>query len=80
MRPNRISAMLALVAGVACAGEWRVTREIAGKAETAAVVAVKADEHVFANSLPDLADVRVLDAQSGEVPRVVEAERGYALK
>ncbi len=62
------------------AGEWRVTRDIAGETETAAVAAVTLDEHVFGNSLPGLADLRVLDGAGREVPRVIQAESEYVFE
>lgn len=73
-----LSAVLTFSA--AQAGEWRVSRAIIGETGTAAVAAVKLDAHVFANSLPDLADVRVLDGAGREVPRVIEAEREYTFE
>lgn len=81
MKTDMVCGALLLAVSAAGAGEWHVLRPIVGDAvERATVVAVKVDEHVFANSLPDLADVRVLDARGREVPRVIEAERGYAFK
>lgn len=81
MKTDKVCGSLLLAAGVACAGEWHVVRPLSGDAVArATVAAVNVDEHVFANSLPDLADVRVLDAQNREVPRVIEAERGYTFK
>jgi len=62
------------------AGEWRVARDIAGETEAMAVAAVTLDEHVFVNSLPGFADVRVLDREGREVPRVIQAEREYAFE
>lgn len=81
MKTDKVCGLLLLAAGTACAGEWCVVRPITGDAvERATVVAVKVDEHVFANSLPDLADVRVLDAQNREVPRVMQPECDYAFE
>jgi hypothetical protein len=71
------AASVCLAAGAAQAGEWRVSRAITGEAEGTAVVAVPLDAHVYSNSLPDLADVRVLDKDGREVPRVIQAEREY---
>lgn len=70
----------AALACAARAGEWRVVRDIAGEAETAAVAAVTLDGHVFGNSLPGLADVRVLDGTGREVPRVIQPEREYVFE
>ena len=67
-------------AGVAGAGEWRVTRDIAGETETTAVVSVILDAHVFGNSQPEQADVRVLDRAGREVPRVIQPERDYVFE
>ncbi len=81
MRTTSVLLSFCLAAGMACAGAWHVTRPLSGAAvEEATVVAVPLDEHVFANSLPDLADVRVLDAQNREVPRVIQAERDYTFE
>ncbi len=80
MKADRICGMLMLAAGAACAGEWRVTRAVSGGAETAAVAEVALDEHVFANSQPEYADVRVLDGAGREVPRVIQEKRAYAFE
>ena len=69
-----------LAAGTAAAGEWRVTRAITGDAPATTVVSVSLDDHAFANSLPDFADVRVLDGSGREVPRFIQARRDYALE
>ena len=62
------------------AGEWRVARDIAGQTETTAVVSVTLDAHVFENSQPQLADVRVLDRAGREVPHVILPERDYVFE
>ena len=67
-------------AAAAGAGEWRVTRDIAGQTETTAVVSVTLDAHVFENSQPQLADVRVLDCAGREVPHVILPERDYVFE
>ena len=71
-------AVLALHA--ARAGEWLVTREIVGETSETAVAAVTLDAHVFANSQPEWADVRVLDGAGREVPRVILPERDYTFE
>lgn len=76
----RGAAVLALVAAASAAGEWRVEREISGAAETTVVAAVALDAHVYANSLPDLADVRVFNQAGREVPRVILPERDYTFE
>ncbi len=74
------AAVLTLAAGAALAGEWRVSRTIEGETQTPRVVSVPLDGHVFANSLPELADVRVLDQDGREVPRVILPERNYVFE
>ena len=68
---------LVLLVGIAGAGEWRVTREIGGETDATAVAAVPLDAHVFENSLPELADLRVLDSAGREVPRVIQPEHDF---
>ena len=77
MKPKNLCVIVLLAAGTVNAGEWRVSREILGRAETTAVAAVPFDDHVFANSLPEWDDVRVVDSAEREVPRVIQAERDY---
>ena len=80
MKKLRGAVVLTLVAAASAAGEWRVERELSGAAETAVAVAVALDAHVYANSLPDLADVRVLNQAGREVPRVILPERDYTFE
>jgi len=80
MRTGNVCAIVLLAVGTACAGEWRVAREILGEAGTTAVAAVPLDEHVFANSQPEWSDVRVLDGAGRQVPRVIQAERDYTFE
>ena len=44
------------------------------------MAAVTLDAHVFANSQPEWADVRVLDGAGREVPRVILPERDYTFE
>ncbi|MDX9866656.1 MAG: hypothetical protein RBT78_01905 [Kiritimatiellia bacterium] len=55
----------------------RVTRAIQGEAMSTTVVAVPLDDHVFAHTQPQWADLRVTDTVGREVPRAVEPERAY---
>ena len=80
MKNENLFAFGLSLAGLACAGEWRVTRDIAGETAETAVVAVKLDAHVFANTLPELEDARVLDRAGREVPRVIQAELDYTFE
>lgn len=77
MKPRKRCAIVLMAAATVSAGEWRVSREILGQAETPTVAAVPFDDHVFANSLPEWNDVRVVDGAEREVPRVIQAERDY---
>ena len=62
------------------AGEWHVTREIIGEADATTVAAVTLDDHVFDNSQPAWADVRVIDGSGREVPRVILPEQAYGFE
>lgn len=80
MKGKTRAIIACLTAGVAAAGEWRVSREISGETEASRVVAVPLDAHVYANSQPGLADMRVWDQDGREVPRVVLPERDYSFE
>ena len=77
MKIERLFGIGVSLAGLTCAGEWRVTRDIVGETAETAVAAVTLDTHVFANTLSDFEDVRVLDRAGREVPRVIQAEFNY---
>jgi hypothetical protein len=63
--------------GLAAADGARVTRAIQGEAAATAVVAVPLDEHVFAHTQPQWADLRVTEVGGRDIPRAVEPERVY---
>lgn len=78
MRGLIVSGCFVCMAARGLAGEaWQISRAIAGAASNTTVVSVSLDAHVYANSQPRWADMRVLDTAGREVPRAVEAERAY---
>ena len=62
---------------LAAADGARVTRVIQGEATATAVVAVPLDNHVFAHTQPQWADLRVTEVGGRDIPRVIEPERDY---
>ena len=80
MNTRGLATSVCLAALNLTAGEWRVTRDIAGEADATAVVAVTLDDHAFANSQPAWTDMRVLDSKGREVPRVIQPEQTYTFE
>lgn len=67
----------AVALSLAAADSTRMTRVIQGEATATAVVAVPLDNHVFAHTQPQWADLRVTEVGGRDIPRVIEPERDY---
>ena len=80
MKMKKGFGILLSLALTARAGEWRVARDLLGESSETAVAAVTLDAHVFKNSQPGWADVRVLDSEGRDVPRVIQPERNYTFE
>ena len=80
MKTLWLAISICLTAMNLAAGEWHVTREIIGEADATTVAAVTLDDHVFANSQPAWADVRVIDGSGQEVPYGILPEQAYGFE